>query len=65
MANLGWQGLQTQVTTDTSGLPTINGAVQGMGVQTNYAGYVNQTPLSNSSHGLCSILMAASEMEAQ
>jgi unsaturated rhamnogalacturonyl hydrolase len=65
VANRGWQGLQTKVTTDTSGLPTINGAVQGMGVQTNYAGYIAQTALSNSPHGLCAILLAASEMEAR
>ena len=65
VANLGWKGLQTKVTTDSSGLPTINGAVQGMGVQTNYAGYLNQTVLSNSPHGLCAILLAASEMEAR
>ena len=64
-ASAGWQGLQTQVTTDSSNLPTVNGAVQGMGVQNNYAGYVNQNRLSNSSHGLCAILLAASEMEAQ
>ena len=65
VANRGWQGLQTKVTTDASGLPTITDAVQGVGVQSNYAGYVNQTTLSNSSHGLCGILLAASEMEAQ
>ena len=66
VAQSGWKGLQTKVTTDSSGLPTINGAVQGMGVQTSYAGYVNQTPtLSNSPHGLCAILLAASEMEAR
>jgi rhamnogalacturonyl hydrolase YesR len=66
VAQKGWQGLQTKVTTDGSGLPTINGAVQGMGVQTSYAGYINQTPtLSNSPHGLCAVLLAASEMEAR
>jgi unsaturated rhamnogalacturonyl hydrolase len=65
VANKGWQGLQTKVTTDSNGLPTINGAVQGMGVQTNYAGYINQTALANSPHGLCAILLAASEMEAR
>ena len=65
VANKGWQGLQTKVTTDSGGLPTINGAVQGMGVQTNYAGYINQTALANSPHGLCAILLAASEMEAR
>ena len=65
VANSGWQGLKAKVTTDGNGLPTINGAVQGMGVQTSYAGYINQTALSNSPHGLCAILLAAAEMEAQ
>jgi unsaturated rhamnogalacturonyl hydrolase len=67
VANRAWQALQqTEVTTDAGGAPTINGAVHGMGVQIDYAGYINQLPaLSNSSHGLCSILLAASEMEAQ
>ncbi len=65
VASRGWQGLQAKVTTDSSGLPTINGAVQGMGVQTTYAGYINQSTLSNSPHGLCAIMLAASEMEAR
>jgi unsaturated rhamnogalacturonyl hydrolase len=64
VASKGWQGLQTKVTMDASGLPTITGAVQGMGVQVDYATYVNQATLSNSSHGLCAILLAAAEMEA-
>jgi unsaturated rhamnogalacturonyl hydrolase len=65
VANAGWQGVKSKVTIDGNGLPTINGAVQGMGVQNDYAGYINQKTLSNSSHGLCSVLLAASEMEAQ
>ena len=65
VANKGWQGLQTKVTTDSDGLPTITGAVQGVSVNSNYTAYINQTTLSNSSHGLCGILLAASEMEAQ
>jgi hypothetical protein len=39
-----------------------------MGVQNNYAAYVATTMmplLTSSSHGLCSILLAAAEMEAQ
>jgi rhamnogalacturonyl hydrolase YesR len=67
VADKGWSGLQTMVTTDATG-PVINGAVTGMGVQASYALYVNQTMFpkrSNSSHGLCAILLAASEMEAQ
>ena len=34
-----------------------------MGVQLDYAAYVNQLRLSNSFHGLCAILMAASQMD--
>jgi rhamnogalacturonyl hydrolase YesR len=65
VANKGWQGLEAKVTTDSGGLPTITDAVQGVSVGNNYAAYINQTTLSNSSHGLCAILLAASEMEAQ
>ena len=53
------------MTTDSGGLPTITDAVQGVSVSSTYAAYINQTTLSNSSHGLCGILLAASEMEAQ
>jgi unsaturated rhamnogalacturonyl hydrolase len=64
VANKGWTGLQTKITTDSSGVPTITGAVPGLGVG-DYASYVSPAPVSNSSHGLCAILLAASEMEAQ
>ena len=68
VAQKGWQGMMSKVTTDGQGMPSITGAVKGMGVQNNYAGYVATTMmplLTNSSHGLCSILLAAAEMEAQ
>ncbi|HVZ86603.1 MAG TPA: glycoside hydrolase family 88 protein, partial [Polyangia bacterium] len=65
VAAKGWQGLQAKVTTDSNGLPTITGAVQGLSVQNDYAGYVNQSALSNSPQGLCGVLLAAAEMEAQ
>ena len=65
VAQSGWQGLQTKVTTDATGLPTITDAVEGMGVEASYAGYVGHKTLSNSPHGLCAILLAASEMEAR
>ena len=65
VATRGWQGLQTKLTVDSAGLASISGAVQGVTVQGNYAGYVNQKTLTNSSHGLCGILLAASEMEAR
>jgi unsaturated rhamnogalacturonyl hydrolase len=61
----GFTGLKTMVTTDSQGRPSITGAVHGMGVQDDYAGYINQLPLlTDSPHGLCAILLAASEMEA-
>jgi unsaturated rhamnogalacturonyl hydrolase len=65
VAENGWKGLQTKVTTDASGLITITDAVEGMGVEASYAGYVGHKKLSNSPHGLCAILLAASEMEAR
>jgi unsaturated rhamnogalacturonyl hydrolase len=65
VANRGWQGLQAKVTTDSGGLPTITDAVEGLSVQNNYAGYISASTLSNSPQGLCGILLAAAEMEAQ
>jgi unsaturated rhamnogalacturonyl hydrolase len=68
VAQRDWQGMMSKVTMDASGTPSIAGAVKGMGVQNNYAAYVATTMmplLTNSSHGLCAILLAASEMEAQ
>jgi len=63
VAELGWEGLKTKIVRNSSGQPVINDAVEGMGVQTNYANYVNKAGLSNSSHGLCAIMLAASQME--
>ena len=68
VAKKGWQGMMTKVMTDTAGVPSITGAVKGMGVQNNYAGYIGNSLkplLTDSSHGLCSIMLAAAEMEAQ
>jgi unsaturated rhamnogalacturonyl hydrolase len=68
VANKGWQGMMSKVTMDAQGTPSITGAVKGMGVQNNYAAYVATTMLpllTSSSHGLCAILLAAAEMEAQ
>ncbi len=65
VANSGWTGLQTKVTTDASGSPSITGAVQGMNAEPTYALYVSQATKTNSSHGLCAILLAAAEMEAR
>jgi unsaturated rhamnogalacturonyl hydrolase len=62
VAQRGYDGLKTRVTTDATG-PIISDAVQGMSVQRDYASYVAQMRLSNSAHGLCGVLMAASQMD--
>jgi len=65
VAQKGWQGMMSKVTTTT---PSITGAVKGMGVQNTYAAYVATTMmplLTDSPHGLCAIMLAAAEMEAQ
>jgi unsaturated rhamnogalacturonyl hydrolase len=63
VAAKAWAGLKTQIRVDEKGLPVIGGAVQGMGAQKDYAGYVGKTRLENSPHGLCAIQIAASQME--
>jgi unsaturated rhamnogalacturonyl hydrolase len=60
---LGWQGLQTRVT-GTGDTSVITGAAAGLDPQATYAGYIDAARESNSSQGLCAILLAASEMEA-
>jgi unsaturated rhamnogalacturonyl hydrolase len=65
VATKGYSGLKTKVTFDGQGRPSITGAVHGMGVQNDYAGYLNQMPLlTDSPHGQCAVLLAASEMDA-
>jgi unsaturated rhamnogalacturonyl hydrolase len=61
--DLGWTGLQTQVS-GTTASPVINNAVEGLDPQATYAGYIDATRLSNSTQGLCAILLASSVMEA-
>jgi len=68
VANKGWTGLMAKVTNASGTMPSFTGAVKGMGVQDTYAAYVATTLmplLTDSPHGLCAILLAASEMEAQ
>ncbi len=63
VVNKAWGGLKSKVSFGADGAPVISDAVEGMGVQVNYANYVNKKRLQNSPHGLCAILMAGSEME--
>jgi unsaturated rhamnogalacturonyl hydrolase len=68
VAQKGWTGMMSKVTNSAGTMPSITGAVKGMGVQNNYAAYVATTMmplLTDSPHGLCAILLAAAEMEAQ
>ncbi|MFO7693379.1 MAG: glycoside hydrolase family 88 protein [Vicinamibacterales bacterium] len=63
VAERGWAGLQATFEQDPSGRPVFTGAVQGMGVQTDAAGYLKIPRLKNSTHGLMAVMIAASEME--
>jgi unsaturated rhamnogalacturonyl hydrolase len=65
VARRGWEGLGVMIADASDpGSPRMPGAVQGMGIQNDYASYVNKMRLTSSSHGLCAILMASSQMEA-
>ena len=63
VAQRGWKGLQATFEQDGAGRPVFTGAVQGMGVQKDAAGYLKIPRLKNSTHGLMSVMIAASEME--
>jgi len=63
-AERAWKGLQATFERDAAGRPVFHGAVQGMGVQTDAAGYLKIPRLKNSTHGLMAAMIAASEMEA-
>jgi unsaturated rhamnogalacturonyl hydrolase len=63
VAEKGWEGLKSKIVTDPEGFPVLTDAVQGMGVQADYENYVNKQRLHNSPHGLCAVLLAATQME--
>jgi rhamnogalacturonyl hydrolase YesR len=63
VAEKAWRGLQATFEQDAAGRPVFTGAVQGMGVQTDAAGYLKIPRLKNSTHGLMAVMIAASEME--
>ena len=63
VAERAWKGLQATFEQDAAGRPVFTGAVQGMGVQTDAAGYLKVPRLKNSTHGLMAVMIAASEME--
>jgi unsaturated rhamnogalacturonyl hydrolase len=46
-----------------AGRPVVRGAVEGMSVQKDFAGYVSRRRLDDSPHGLCALLLAAAAME--
>jgi rhamnogalacturonyl hydrolase YesR len=62
-AERAWTGLQATFEQDAAGRPVFTGAVQGMGVQNDVAGYLKIPRLKNSTHGLMAAMIAASEME--
>ena len=63
VAEKAWKGLPAFIEQGPEGMPVITSAVQGMGVQTEYALYVKMNRLKNSTHGLMAVQLAASQME--
>lgn len=70
VAQKGWTGLKTKISTYTDGLPAINDFAPAMSVQNNYSAYVAITsvdaPVASGTqhpHGFAAIMMAASVME--
>ena len=63
VAEKAWKGLPAFIEEGPNGMPVITSAVQGMGVQTEYALYVKMSRLKNSTHGLMAVQLAASQME--
>jgi unsaturated rhamnogalacturonyl hydrolase len=63
VADRAWKGLQATFRQDAAGRPVFTGAVRGMDVQKDAAGYLAIPRLENSTHGLMAAQIAASEME--
>lgn len=70
VAQNGWTGLKTKISTYSDGKPQINGFAPAMSVQNDYASYVAikavNCPVASGTqhpHGYAAILMAASVME--
>jgi unsaturated rhamnogalacturonyl hydrolase len=63
VADRAWKGLPAFIERDGQGRPVVTSVVKGMDVQADYAGYLGIPRLRNSTHGLMSMQLAASEME--
>lgn len=59
----GWNGVKSMVKFSRGGKMIISGTVQGMGIQGNYANYINKERVDNLPHGMAAVMMAASVME--
>ena len=62
-ARNAWKALVAGLGEDSAGRPVVRGAVEGMSVQKDFAGYVAKRRLDDSPHGLCALLLAAAAME--
>lgn len=58
----GWTGLVKKIVIDYADRLVVTDAVEGMGVQAGFEQYITKRRLSNSPHGYCGMLMAASVM---
>ncbi len=63
VAQKGWNGVKSMVSFSREGEMIIRGSVQGMGIQVNYANYINKERVDNLPHAMAAVMMAASVME--
>jgi unsaturated rhamnogalacturonyl hydrolase len=59
VAQQGWEGLKTKISTG----PTVNDAVEAMGVLATVSDYESKVRVSNSAHALLAVVLAASVFE--
>jgi rhamnogalacturonyl hydrolase YesR len=65
VARRGWAGLQTRIAVDAEGRLVVDGTVEGMSVQKDFASYVARRRLANAPHGICAVLLAATAIELE
>lgn len=63
VAERGWEGIKGMVSHTARGEIVVRDSVEGMGVQRDYANYVNKKRVDNLPHGMAAVMLAASVME--
>ncbi|QRK06641.1 glycoside hydrolase family 88 protein [Archangium violaceum] len=63
VAQKGWEGVKSKITYGPDGHVVVRDSVQGMGVQVDYANYVNKERVENLPQGMFAVMLASTVME--